>query len=106
MTHFDDLTNACIHEAFNAYTLLLFAGPITLDTLGRGILIDGWLRLRGWARIGVLVSRLRLLLDAALARRLASGDSWSDGKEKGGGNAADRVIELVRRLVVYDGQDR
>ena len=30
--------------AFNAYTLLLFSGPISLDTLGRGLTVDGWLR--------------------------------------------------------------
>ncbi|OXV11193.1 hypothetical protein Egran_01043, partial [Elaphomyces granulatus] len=48
---------------FNAYSLLLFAGPITLDTMGRGVIVDGRLRLRGWARIGVLASRLRLMLD-------------------------------------------
>ncbi|KAI5288594.1 hypothetical protein KEM54_005095, partial [Ascosphaera aggregata] len=39
---------------FNAYSLLLFCGPITLDTLGRGAIVDGWFRIRGWARIGVL----------------------------------------------------
>ncbi|KAI9871701.1 MAG: hypothetical protein M1830_002596, partial [Pleopsidium flavum] len=55
---------------FNAYTLLLFSGPITLDTLGRGLLVDGWLRLRGWARIGVLVSRLRMMLDEVLAKKI------------------------------------
>ncbi|KAK5012288.1 putative ATP-dependent RNA helicase ucp12 [Cryomyces antarcticus] len=32
---------------FNAYTALLFAGPATLDTLGRGLVVDGRLRLRG-----------------------------------------------------------
>ena len=48
---------------FNAYTALLFCGEITLDTLGRGLVVDGWLRLRGWARIGVLVSRLRGMLE-------------------------------------------
>lgn len=33
-----------IHTAFNAYTLLLFSGAIELDTLGRGLVVDGWLR--------------------------------------------------------------
>ncbi|KAF9881960.1 helicase associated domain-containing protein [Colletotrichum karsti] len=45
---------------FNSYTLLLFSGAITLDTLGRGLMVDEWVRLRGWARLGVLVSRLRV----------------------------------------------
>lgn len=30
--------------AFNAFTLLLFSGAIELDTLGRGLVVDGWLR--------------------------------------------------------------
>lgn len=31
-------------SAFNAFTLLLFSGAIELDTLGRGLVIDGWFR--------------------------------------------------------------
>lgn len=82
---------------FNAYSLLLFSGPITLDTLGRGLIIDGWLRLRGWARIGVLVSRLRMMLDEVLAKKiddplLELGD--------------DEVVAVVRKLVEFDGLDR
>ncbi|KAI1849478.1 hypothetical protein JX266_004973 [Neoarthrinium moseri] len=55
---------------FNAYTLLLFSGAIELDTLGRGLVVDGWLRLRGWARIGVLVSRLRSMVDNTIALKV------------------------------------
>ncbi|KAK2774181.1 hypothetical protein FQN52_004411 [Onygenales sp. PD_12] len=84
---------------FNAYSLLLFSGPITLDTLGRGVLVDGWQRLRGWARIGVLASRLRMLLDEALAKRMDNPGVDVDGGE-------DAVIEVVRRLVVFNGQDQ
>ncbi|KAI9828804.1 MAG: hypothetical protein M1832_001909 [Thelocarpon impressellum] len=82
---------------FNAYTLLLFSGPITLDTQGRGLLVDGWLRLRGWARIGVLVSRLRMMLDDVLARKIDD-----PGMELG----RNEVVELVRRLVELDGLDQ
>lgn len=82
---------------FNAYSLLLFSGPIALDTLGRGLVVDGWLRLRGWARIGVLVSRLRMMLDEVLARKIDNplldlGD--------------DEVVAVVRQLVEFDGLDR
>ncbi|RDA82642.1 hypothetical protein CP532_0924 [Ophiocordyceps camponoti-leonardi (nom. inval.)] len=59
----------------NAYGLLLFCGAIELDTLGRGLVVDGWIRLRGWARIGVLVARLRGLLDRLLARRVERADT-------------------------------
>ncbi|KAH7139134.1 P-loop containing nucleoside triphosphate hydrolase protein [Dendryphion nanum] len=55
---------------FNAYSLLMFAGNIAVDTLGRGLVIDEWIRLRGWARIGVLVSRLRGMLDAVLDKKV------------------------------------
>lgn len=50
----------------NAYSLLLFGGRVEVDTSGRGITVDGWIRLRGWGRIGILVQRLRAMLDGAL----------------------------------------
>ena len=82
---------------FNAYSLLLFSGPIQLDTLGRGLVVDGWLRLRGWARIGVLVSRLRLMLDEVLARKI------DDPTLDVGGN---QVVDAVRQLVELNGLDQ
>ncbi|KAK5003366.1 hypothetical protein LTR28_010253 [Elasticomyces elasticus] len=82
---------------FNAYSLLLLSGPITLDTLGRGLFVDGWLRLRGWARIGVLVSRLRMMLDEVLAKKI---DDPSVDLEK------NEVVDVVRRLIELDGLDR
>lgn len=89
------IANICI--AFNAYTALLFSGPITLDTLGRGLLVDGWLRLRGWARIGVLVSRLRGMLDDVLARKIDEPEMDLAGNE---------VVEAVLHLVELDGLDQ
>ena len=82
---------------FNAYSLLLFSGPIVLDTLGRGLVVDGWLRLRGWARIGVLIGRLRGMFDEVLARKIDE-----PGLDVGG----DEVVGLVRKLVRFDGLDR
>ncbi|KAJ5398038.1 hypothetical protein N7509_006151 [Penicillium cosmopolitanum] len=84
---------------FNAYSLLLFCGSITLDTMGRGLVVDGWLRLRGWARIGVLVSRLRTMLDEALAARIDNPALGSDG-------GGDKVIEAVKRLIEFNGLDQ
>lgn len=86
--------------AFNAYSLLLFCGSITLDTMGRGLIVDGWLRLRGWARIGVLVSRLRTMLDEALQARIDNPALGSTG------GAGDRVIEVVRKLIDLNGLDQ
>lgn len=81
---------------FNAFTALLFCGPVTLDTMGRGLIVDGWLRMRGWARIGVLVSRLRTLLDEVLARKIED-PAWNI--------SGDEVVGIVRRLVEKNGLD-
>ncbi|KAJ4306256.1 putative ATP-dependent RNA helicase ucp12 [Collariella sp. IMI 366227] len=83
---------------FNAYTLLLFAGSITLDTQGRGLVVDGWLRLRGWARIGVLVSRLRGVIDKLIERRV---ENPSDTNVA----SAAEIIRVVTRLIELDGMD-
>lgn len=97
---------------FNPYSLLLFCGPITLDTTGRGLIVDGWLRLRGWARIGVLISRLRLMLDEVLASRIdnpalgpAAASSPPAGNETPT-NIDDRVIEIAKRLIEFNGLDQ
>ncbi|KAL8715388.1 MAG: hypothetical protein Q9220_000721 [cf. Caloplaca sp. 1 TL-2023] len=81
----------------NAYAMLLFGGPIMLDTLGRGVVVDGWLKMRGWARIGVLVNRLRMMVDDVLARKIEDPSLDISGSE---------VIGVVRKLVEFDGMDR
>ncbi|KOS18541.1 putative ATP-dependent RNA helicase ucp12 [Escovopsis weberi] len=80
----------------NAYTLLMFCGPIELDTMGRGIVVDGWLRLRGWARLGVLVARLRALVDKLIADKVES---------PGADIASSEVIRLVVKMIELDGLD-
>jgi ATP-dependent RNA helicase DHX57 len=81
---------------FNVYSLLMFSGPITIDPQGRGLLVDGWIRLRGWARIGVLVSRMRLMVDELLEKKL---------EEPGMDMGASEVVKTVRRMVELDGLD-
>lgn len=79
------------------YALLLLGGKIELDMMGRGITVDGWLRLRGWGRIGVLVLRLRAMLDDALERMVEQpGDVPADGMGK-------EVVQLVKRLIATNG---
>ncbi|KAK3299143.1 P-loop containing nucleoside triphosphate hydrolase protein [Chaetomium fimeti] len=85
---------------FNAYTLLLFTGAIALDTQGRGLLVDGWLRLRGWARIGVLVSRLRGVIDRLIERRIENPAMFNSSEGPGA-----EIIRLVTRLIELDGMD-
>jgi ATP-dependent RNA helicase DHX57 len=62
--------------AFNAYTALLFSGPITLDTLGRGL-------------IG--------MLDEVLARKIDEPDMDL---------GANEVVTIVTKLVELDGMDQ
>ncbi|KAG6312513.1 hypothetical protein E4U44_003285 [Claviceps purpurea] len=81
---------------FNVFTLLLFSGPIELDTLGRGLLVDGWLRLRGWARIGVLVARLRGMVDDLIAQKVEN-----PGVDLG----EEAVIKMVVKLIELNGMD-
>ncbi|KAI0407444.1 P-loop containing nucleoside triphosphate hydrolase protein [Xylaria palmicola] len=81
---------------FNAFTLLLFSGAIELDTLGRGLVVDGWLRLRGWARLGVLVSRLRGMVDNVIAVKVADPRADVRGNE---------VIRMAASLIEFDGLD-
>ncbi|KAJ2991400.1 hypothetical protein NUW58_g2524 [Xylaria curta] len=81
---------------FNAFTLLLFSGAIELDTLGRGLVVDGWLRLRGWARIGVLVSRLRGMVDNVIAMKVNNPQIDVQDNE---------VIRMVAKLIEFDGLD-
>ena len=99
---------------FNAYALLLFGGKIEVDVQGGGMLVDGWVRLRGWARIGVLVGRLRGVLDEVLRRRTEDHQDEDGSGVDGGrldgrglsGKEGERVLGLVRRLVEMNGQDR
>ncbi|KAI0377971.1 P-loop containing nucleoside triphosphate hydrolase protein [Hypomontagnella monticulosa] len=81
---------------FNAFTLLLFSGAIELDTMGRGLVVDGWLRLRGWARIGVLVSRLRGMVDNIIALKV--NDPHADVHD-------NEVVRMVAKLIELDGLD-
>ncbi|KAI2643524.1 P-loop containing nucleoside triphosphate hydrolase protein [Xylaria nigripes] len=81
---------------FNAFTLLLFSGVIELDTMGRGLVVDGWLRLRGWARLGVLVSRLRGMVDNVIAMKV--NNPQMDVRD-------NEVIRMAAKLIEFDGLD-
>lgn len=77
--------------------------------MGRGLIVDGWLRLRGWARIGVLASRLRMMLDEILAARIDNpslGPAAGASRTGNDGNIDDRVIEIVKRLIEFNGLDQ
>ncbi|KAK7530925.1 DEAD/DEAH box helicase-like protein [Phyllosticta citribraziliensis] len=81
----------------STFAVLLFGGPLDIDTQGRGVLVDGWIRVRGWARLGVLIARLRGCLDMVLRRTF---------DEPGSEVAESTVVGLVRRVVEGEGMDR
>lgn len=59
-------------------------------------MVDGWLRLRGWARIGVLVSRLRGMVDDIIAMKVDNPSMDLRNNE---------VIKAVVKLIELDGLD-
>ncbi|KAI5782009.1 putative DEAD/DEAH box helicase [Pyronema domesticum] len=82
----------------NTYSLLLFGGKVEVDTLGRGITVDGWIRLRGWGRIGILVQRLRAMLDNALEGMVDNPDTT---RLLTGSNV--QVVDCTVKLIEGDG---
>ena len=82
------------------FAALLFAGSgIEVDKLGRGVIVDGWMRIRGWPRIGVLVGRLRSVIDAKLRE-------WYESPAGSDMSSLTNMVGLVRRLVELDGLDQ
>ncbi|KAF9106961.1 hypothetical protein BGX27_008936, partial [Mortierella sp. AM989] len=86
-----------VHDAtmIPMYGLLLFGGQVHVDHLGRGLEIgDGFIKLRAFARIGVLVNQLRKLLDAVLQAKISNPDL----------NVSESpVVETMIKLVSTDG---
>ena len=52
--------------------------------------------MRGWARIGVLVARLRGMVDDVIARKVEN-----PGLDLG----EDKVIRMVKKLIEFNGLD-
>ncbi|KAI5807037.1 P-loop containing nucleoside triphosphate hydrolase protein, partial [Geopyxis carbonaria] len=82
-----------------AWALLLFGGEVEVDVNGRGLTVGGWLRLRGWGRIGVLVKGVRRLVDGVLERMVEE-----PGMAAGGMEGREReVVAAVEALVAGNG---
>ncbi|KAF2966837.1 hypothetical protein GQX73_g6746 [Xylaria multiplex] len=78
-------------------TSKIFIRDLTqLDTLGRGLVVDGWLRLRGWARLGVLISRLRGMVDNIIAMKVNNPQMDVQNNE---------IIRMAAKLIEFDGLD-
>lgn len=89
----------------STFGMLLFGGRrVALDSAGRGLVIGGsgdeeheW-RIRGWARIGVLIGRLRSVLDAVLGRWIEEPAASTTEQERA-------LVNVVRKLVEKEGLD-
>ncbi|KAF9429656.1 hypothetical protein BGZ94_009933 [Podila epigama] len=92
-----ETTKIFVHDATMVpmYGLLLFGGKVQVDHLGRGLEIgDGFIKLRAFARIGVLVNQLKKLLDAVLQAKISNPDL----------NVSESpVVEMMMKLVSTDG---
>lgn len=60
--------------------------------------MSGQYKIRGWARIGILVSRLRRLLDEELRAAIDSPAEKDFAKSE--------VVRVVKWLIELNGQDR
>lgn len=93
------------------YPLLLLGGELRVDTLGRGMIVDGWIRVQGWGRIGVLVGMVRKLIEEVLKDRFIVGNSETPKAQTGMVEDAERkrlvkereVMNLVRKLIEGEG---
>ncbi|ODV84397.1 hypothetical protein CANARDRAFT_8750 [[Candida] arabinofermentans NRRL YB-2248] len=89
--------------------VLLFGGVISynLNSLssGRpspGIVIDGWLPIRTWCKNGVLITKLRHLLDQALKEKLST-PSYTDVDTEAK-SLGDDVLETVEKLLAVESK--
>lgn len=85
------------------YAVLLLGGELRVDTLGRGMTVDGWMRVAGWGRIGVLVGMVRRLLEGVLRDRFMFRGAGKEGEEGRRREREREVVRVVRRLVEGEG---
>jgi len=84
---------------------LLFGGDIAYDmtshvTTGKsspGIILDNWMPIRTWCKNGVLIKRLRILLDSLIEDRLSN--PHYSGDEDGSANSNDEILAVIERIL-------
>ena len=77
-----------------AYALLLFGGDVEVQHSDGTITVDGWIKFKAPARIGVLVMKLRKLLDNALSEKIEDPEMSLIGHP---------VLEAITKLLIKDG---
>lgn len=76
------------------YGHLLLSGSFTLDPLGRGILVNNWIRLAAWPKIAVFVELMRGFIAELMARKV-------DEPEYEGN---PEILGVMKRLISRHGQ--
>lgn len=78
----------------SGYGLVFFADDVAVDPLGSGIVVDGWLGLKCWPRIGVLIKILRKLFNEVMEQKLANPGMDLDDNE---------IVRMIQDLTEKHG---
>lgn len=78
----------------NCYGLVFFAEDVAVDPLGSGIVVDGWLGLKCWPRIGILIKILRNLFNDVMEQKLSN---------PGMDLQSNEIIQTIQRLTESNG---
>lgn len=84
---------------------LLFGGDIAYDmtsqvTSGKsspGIVLDNWMPIRTWCKNGVLIKRLRILLDSLIEDKLSN--PHYSGNGDGSTSSNDEILVVIERIL-------
>jgi hypothetical protein len=80
------------------YALLLFSTQLHMDHVKGGITLgkEGWIKLRAWSRIGVLVTQLRRLLEAQLQESIEKAQMADP-------SVYNPIVYAMLNLITHDG---
>lgn len=93
----------------SALSVLLFGGSISYDLSfaasnkpSPGVVMDDWLPIRTWCKNGVLVVRLRHLLDAVIARKLSV--PYYKRENSANFTVGDDIIDAVEKILSIENR--
>lgn len=78
----------------NCFGLVFFADNVAVDPLGTGIVVDSWLGLKCWPRIGILIKILRNLFNQVMEQKLSNPSMDLDSNE---------IIHTIQQLTETNG---
>ncbi|GMF65509.1 unnamed protein product [[Candida] boidinii] len=93
----------------SALSVLLFGGSISYDLTfaasnkpSPGVVMDDWLPIRTWCKNGVLVVRLRHLLDTIIARKLSV--PYYKRENSANFTVGDDIIDAVEKILSIENR--